>query len=177
MKWSSPCSLLVDLPQYKFTHRGLMQAQAPICTLQGPSTYGVLSQDFAVKTHSRWDAIYILLGIYAFWTLLYLLVLKLRSLSNDISPSSTIDFKVPRIVNPIHSQEAAQPVANGHSTQNAAFTSPVWGQNPAMQTHPGPHQLPQYLCFYCLKPFVRWVEFSGGSTCCYIYLGGLKIAF
>lgn len=100
----------------------LLQQQFKGCTLDQTGAYLVLSQDIAMKTNSRWDPIYVLLGIYAFWTLLYLVALKFRSLRNTISPNSKIEFNVHRIVNPIHSQEAAQPVINGY---NPAFTSPV----------------------------------------------------
>ena len=45
--------------------------------------YEVLSEDMALKTASRWEAIYVLLGIYAFWMLLYIIILKLRTLGGQ----------------------------------------------------------------------------------------------
>ena len=82
--------------------------------------YNVLSEDMALKTHSRWEAIYVLLGIYAFWMLLYIILLKLRTLGSRANPSSRVEFQVPVIVNPIHSQEVAAPQA-----QERNFASPV----------------------------------------------------
>ncbi len=55
-----------------------------------------------MKTNSRWIPIYILLGIYAFWTLLFLLLLKLRSLTSKASPSDRVEVEM--VYNPLHSQ-------------------------------------------------------------------------
>ena len=74
----------------------------------------------ALKTRTRWDSIYVLLGIYAFWMLLYIVFLKLRTLGSKANPSSKIEFQVPVIVNPIHSQEVAESQAQGRD-----FASPV----------------------------------------------------
>lgn len=118
--WDSPASEKVF---YSGKWRGSSQAQVllscltvqrlTLCTLQNRGTYEVLSQDIALKTRSRWDAIYVLLGIYAFWTILYLLALQFRGKRGKACPSSNINFQVATVVNPIHSQETAGPVLQG----------------------------------------------------------------
>ncbi len=88
--------------------------------MEDQGAFDILSEDMALKTHSRWYAIYVLLGIYAFWTLLYILLLKLRTRGSRANPSSKIEFQVPVIVNPIHSQEVAEQQAGERN-----FQSPV----------------------------------------------------
>jgi len=57
-----------------------------------------------MKTDSRWIPIYILLGIYAFWTLLFLALLKVRSLTGKASPGDAVD--VATTYNPLHSNRS-----------------------------------------------------------------------
>lgn len=78
------------------------QAQTIACSLDGEGTFAILAQDIAMKTDSRWIPIYVLLGVYAFWTLLFLALLKLRSLTGKASPSDAVDVEM--VYNPLHSQ-------------------------------------------------------------------------
>ena len=75
-----------------------------------------------LQTGSRWDIIYILVGIYAFWCLVYLLALHLSTLTGTIRPSGSIKLHtqaehLPAAVdNPLISSHshAGEPL-NGHS--------------------------------------------------------------
>ena len=74
-----------------------------------------------LQTGSRWDIIYILVGIYAFWCCVYLLALHLSTLTGTIRPSGSIKLhaqseQLPAVDNPLISSHshAGEPL-NGHS--------------------------------------------------------------
>jgi hypothetical protein len=46
--------------------------------LSGPEVWRVLSSSAPLQGDSKWDAVYVLLGIYAFWSLVFTSALFFR---------------------------------------------------------------------------------------------------
>lgn len=71
----------------------------------------MLSQGQALLTRSRWINLYILIGIYGFWTLAYLAALAFRMRTPKLRLSGHITPRVPQeqpviIDNPLHSSRS-----------------------------------------------------------------------
>ena len=49
-----------------------------LCTLTGDQAYAGLAKDFGIVPASRWDSVYVLLGMCGFWWLVYMTILLVR---------------------------------------------------------------------------------------------------
>lgn len=89
------------------------------CILNGQEVYDALSDGQALIPNSRWIPIYVLLGIYGFWTLAYLAAVWIRGRQRSLKLSAALDRGViaeqPVIIdNPLHSNQSyGSGVVNG----------------------------------------------------------------
>ena len=92
------------------------------CQLDNTAMYKTLSQGQILLTNSRWNSLYILLGIYGAWTIVYLAIVGWKIRPNTVQLSGKYEHQ--DILSP------RQEAANGtHNNGTGAHNGPNGGAN------------------------------------------------
>ena len=95
------------------------------CTLSTQQAWDLLSQGEILLLRSRWDAIYVLIGIYGFWSLLFSVALVLRTRTGRLTPGGSALRRPSASVDPPRNSLLQSGASTNSRAYNGHVESPV----------------------------------------------------